>query len=228
MISLALAPGEPPRARRRHRLRKEYLSLDGGTPACAGETRPPSWLPVFRQVYPACAGETGSASICRKRRWVNLRMRGGDTGRTVFNNAKHGKPPPARGRPALMEHVLNRWRGTSACAGEAYNGFIRHPQGRGNPRMRGGDSIIGRRCSYQAGEPPPARRRRRQLSFPAIRQGWTSACAEKTWRLADTTPPGGVNLRLRGGSPGQLPADWRNRGEPPPARRKRSGWSGWN
>ena len=172
--------GGPPRSRRR-------------LPRRAGRAAAYGWTS-------ALAEEPASSAPGRRRRWVDLRARGGATVRRARGQLPMGGPPRSRRslRVYLETAILLGW--TSALAEEPPHLRTVRPRAAVDLRARGGADADMTIEGLRSGGPPRSRR-----SLPVERDvgrvgGWTSALAEEPRSDGGLVLAHRVDLRARGGA----------------------------
>ena len=150
------------------------------------------------RITPACAGTTTRTRTRSPDSTDYPRLRGDDnwSGQTCFSWA--GLPPPARGRPRVLDPVHGGQRITPACAGTTFRASApSHPRS-DYPRLRGDDIAKRERNSSQGGLPPPARGRPGPASTAPAPIRITPACAGTTTTEPTPEGPHADYPRLRG------------------------------
>ena len=123
--------GRSPRARGRPQVHQSGAGNPGSIPACAGETHPANRSDAQSRVDP--------------------RVRGGDASQPLPNLKRRGRSPRARGRRINKPLPNLPNRSIPACAGEtAASARSSRPAGV-DPRVRGGDDLIGRDAQHGPG-----------------------------------------------------------------------------
>ena len=129
------------------------------------------------RITPACAGSSRFPCADRGSGWDHPRMRGEQTGATVYLQPWSGSPPHARGAVAQTAVPLPWYGITPACAGSSSSSYPDVMLNWDHPRMRG-EQVFVHNLSFEfQGSPPHARGAGNLHSSSNQMSGITPACA---------------------------------------------------
>ena len=183
--------GEPALGAVRHRAKRAYPRLRGGTvgeepvrregrglsPLARGN------LPVWSMIsptmgpIPACAGEPGISGQCRHNTRAYPRLRGGTGSNADGVHRNLGLSPLARGNLGPITDAGYTIGPIPACAGEPYAELLDFFGKRAYPRLRGGTMNITKAQAWAQGLSPLARGNRCCHHATGLQQGPIPACA---------------------------------------------------
>ncbi len=173
-----LTAGRSPRARSSQRRQGEDLGVAGSISACAEQ-------PICR-------------SHRRRRRQVDLRVRGAAELRAIQMQLEQGRSPRARSSPHRRRGGRARVGSISACAEQPglRLGFARPVEV--DLRVRGAAPLGVLATADLWGRSPRARSSRRRVAEAQVSAGSISACAEQPSDVSSSLLKTAVDLRVRG------------------------------